>query len=178
MTFRLACRGALFAAIALAAPASADDPTFCRITLDGFFSDWEDMPVAHADPAADHGNQTIDLQSIWLANDDEWLYLRVETGGLISFQNSSLRIYIDTDNNPATGYTIGAIGSDLALLMPERRWVEQLPGQFEAAGTSASGRWITSRPNGRGTNPICGSTRSASVSPSPPPPWLRSGRRL
>lgn len=116
-------------------PPSALGQTLKRIVLDGLFEDWSTIPAAFTDPANDHGNSPIDLRRVWLANDDRFFYLRFETHRPLNLQHfdGALRIHFDTDRSPATGHPIGPIGSDFAILLPERRGAEQTSQAFEAA---------------------------------------------
>lgn len=132
----LRCGSTCVAVLALLFGPSAradGDPRHRQCIIDGFFDDWGGVSTAFVDATGDHGAGAIDLQSVWIANDDRFVYLRFQTGNLTSIQNSSLRIFFDTDDNPATGYAVGSMGSDLALLLPERTWVEQTDSQFSAA---------------------------------------------
>jgi endonuclease/exonuclease/phosphatase family metal-dependent hydrolase len=119
-----------------AAPATQSaESTLARMVIDGRFDDWARVPVAFVDPAGDQGGCSTDIRSVWLANDDNYLYLRFEFGELVNLQHvaSPLRIYFDTDRSAVTGQRIKSLGSDLAILLPERRAVEQSADAFEAA---------------------------------------------
>ncbi len=109
--------------------------TLKRIVLDGLFDEWAEVPVAFTDPADDHGNSPIDLRRVWLANDERFLYLKVEIGTPLNLQrfDGALRIHFDTDRSPTTGHAVGPIGSDFVILLPERRGAEQTAENFEAA---------------------------------------------
>jgi len=48
--------------------------TFKRITIDGSFADWAGVPVAATD---DEGDGAYDLRELYVANDDQYLYLMV-----------------------------------------------------------------------------------------------------
>jgi len=83
------------------------------IFLDGRFADWTG-PVEWTDPAGDGTPGGIDLTSIDLANDGENLFLRFDCGTEIGLQaTNNLVLYLDTDQNAATGTAISGIGAEL-----------------------------------------------------------------
>lgn len=95
------------------------------ITIDGNFGDWANVPVRIVDPA-DVGNTAgPDWRQIWLTNDAQNLYIRFTSDtpfnvdGSPQFDFSRMRVYIDADENPDTGFfsvtDIGALGSDLLV---------------------------------------------------------------
>ena len=49
--------------------------TFKRITVDGSFTDWAGVPVAATDDEGDASG--YDLRELYVANDDQFLYLMV-----------------------------------------------------------------------------------------------------
>ncbi|HSW45617.1 MAG TPA: endonuclease/exonuclease/phosphatase family protein [Phycisphaerae bacterium] len=106
-----------------------------RIIIDGCFDDWESVPVAFTDPAGDQGRSAVDVRAVRLTSDERYLYLQVELGSPINLQNAPtpLRIHLDADRSANTGQRIAGMGSDLAILLPERRIVEQIAEAFEAA---------------------------------------------
>jgi endonuclease/exonuclease/phosphatase family metal-dependent hydrolase len=96
--------------VLLSAHAAADR---APISIDGLFDDWAEVPVVGTDPAGD-ANPSLDLRSLRVADDDRFLFLRIETEQDIDLsEQNALRIYIDTDNNPATGLPAGDIGAEL-----------------------------------------------------------------
>src|SRR6185369_8363466 len=108
----------LTSVLALTAPASQ----FKHITVDGSFEDWAGVPPAYEDPAFqdDPRYQTdptpfegvTDLKTIYLAHDDQYLYVRLTLyapGDPFTAQNN---IFIDADNDVATGFAaFSLIGS-------------------------------------------------------------------
>ncbi len=114
-TLRAALRPAfilpLLIALALGQAASADQHP---IQMDGFYCDWEGIDPVYVDPSGDGGASGIDLGRLWIADDDDFLYMRFEVGTEIQLNaGHQLRIYIDTDENQTTGLQIGGIGADL-----------------------------------------------------------------
>ena len=57
-----------------------------KLTLDGRFREWRGIAPAATDPAGDGRDQGIDLRRLWLANDAEALYLRLNVGREILLQ--------------------------------------------------------------------------------------------
>jgi hypothetical protein len=112
----------LASAFALTAPASQ----FKHITVDGSFEDWAGVPPAYEDPAfADDPRYqadptpfagVTDLKTIYLAHDDQYLYVRLTLyapGDPFTAQNN---IFIDADNDVATGFAaFSLIGSEMLI---------------------------------------------------------------
>ena len=92
------------------ATANADQ---ALISIDGLFADWEDVPIAVTDATGDTSG-AIDFTSLSIADDDLFLFMRIEaTADFDISENNTLRIYLDTDANAATGFAIGGIGAEL-----------------------------------------------------------------
>ncbi len=106
----------LFAAVALADRAP--------IAIDGAFSDWSAVAPALADTAGDAGASGIDMTAVHLADDDEFLFIRVEfVSELDLAEFNALRLYLDTDNNNATGLAVSNIGAELEVRLGDRTGV-------------------------------------------------------
>ena len=91
-----------------------------EISIDGQFQDWTDIPVSWTDSTGDASGD-IDMTRVWIANDDRFLFLRVEaTEDFDLSENNNLRIYLDTDNDASTGLSIGGIGAELEWRAGER----------------------------------------------------------
>lgn len=85
-----------------------------EIFLDETFEDWTDEMVVFSDIAGDAQPNRIDLQRIWAANDQEYIYFRIELGREINLQDDNdLALYIDADNNFDTGRKINGVGAEL-----------------------------------------------------------------
>ncbi|MCB1182646.1 endonuclease/exonuclease/phosphatase family protein [bacterium] len=97
------------ALVLAAGPALA---SFTPIQLDGEFADWDGLAPLLTDASGDGG--TVDFARIWVTNDQDYLYIRFETGGEVQpDEQQDMLLYIDTDDNPATGTAINGIGADL-----------------------------------------------------------------
>jgi hypothetical protein len=91
-----------------------------EITIDGEFEDWEDVPIAAKDKDGDADNQ-VDFRFLWLADDDRFLFLRVEASEDFDLSDdNSIILYLDTDANAATGFPIGGIGAELEWRLGSR----------------------------------------------------------
>ena len=114
----LGCGTVLAAAFTLSTAAPASAGFYKNIdVLDDSFDDWNDVPVLTNDPSGD-GNP-IDLNTVQIANDEDYLYLRITYHTAVN-PNASPSVFLafDTDNNVATGFNIyglGAVGSDAAF---------------------------------------------------------------
>ncbi len=85
-----------------------------RIYLDGYFEDWDAVAVAWTDDSGDGGPSGVDFQRLWIADDEEYLYIRFETTGEIILQeDNQLILSIDIDQDPGTGYPLPGMGADL-----------------------------------------------------------------
>jgi endonuclease/exonuclease/phosphatase family metal-dependent hydrolase len=112
-------------------PATAAPSHPAAIVIDGEPSDWEALPVRHADPAGD--GDALDLGRLWMAHDSERLYLRLEVGATINLQESNtLTLHLDTDVDPATGTQARGIGAEASWTFGQRN------GQVYAAGRTES----------------------------------------
>ncbi len=91
------------------------------IAMDGQFEDWQNVPVLHEDPVGDAGDTGIDLAVIKAAHDANYLYLYFDTGAEISLGNNQfLTLYIDADDDPATGYEVRGLGAELQWVFGQR----------------------------------------------------------
>lgn len=85
-----------------------------RILIDEVYSDWNNVPELASDPIGDQGSSTIDFGKLWVSNDEDFLFFRIEVGPEINLQdNNDVRLYIDADNNSNTGLASGGIGAEL-----------------------------------------------------------------
>lgn len=85
-----------------------------RILMDGEFSDWDEVSYLYEDSVGDVTAGGVDFGGLKILNDETFLYLYIELNfeiNLQSFLNSTL--YLDTDNDSATGFAIEGIGAEL-----------------------------------------------------------------
>jgi len=107
-----------------ALPAAAD---LVPIQLDGFFEDWLAVSPLAADDPNDGG--TVDFANVWVANDQDYLYIRFETGGEVQpDEQQDIRLYMDTDMNAGTGTSFNGIGAELVWQLGNRTGTFYSPG--------------------------------------------------
>lgn len=91
-----------------------------QISIDDDFSDWTSDKITIQD-AGDVTGSLIDITSLSIDHDTERIYFKLELNQEISFQeNNRLKIYLDLDNNPNTGFPINGIGSELSFTFGSR----------------------------------------------------------
>jgi hypothetical protein len=113
MRIALSCTTLLLASLY----ATADQ---APIAIDGVFGDWANVDAASIDPTGDAGSGSIDFTSLSIADDNEFLFLRIEaTADFDLSENNALRVYLDTDDNASTGYAIGGLGAELQWRLGE-----------------------------------------------------------
>lgn len=95
--------------------------TALPITLDGLMGDWP-AGASHTDPAGDGGASGIDFGELDLANDGAYLFVRLQVGAEVTLQETPGHVlYLDTDDDPATGIAIAGMGADLIWDFGDRR---------------------------------------------------------
>jgi endonuclease/exonuclease/phosphatase family metal-dependent hydrolase len=91
------------------------------IVMDGSFEEWEYRSPIYTDPEGDHPGETIDFTTLYVDNDQDYLYLNIALNSETNLQNGSgLELYIDTDNDPSTGEAYNGIGADLVYDLGRR----------------------------------------------------------
>jgi hypothetical protein len=91
------------------------------ISIDGILDDWSDVPLAFEDAEGDDGPSGVDFGRLWVADDDRFLFLRLEVGPSLDLSESNnLRLYLDTDANADTGLPFSGIGAELVWRFGER----------------------------------------------------------
>jgi len=102
------------------------------IFLDGKTEDWNISVPTYVDIVGD-GNQ-FDFRYFSVTNDEEFLFIKLHlTPEMKLLENNLLSIYIDGDNNIATGVTANGIGAELKWDFGIRS------GQFYKGGTTNIG---------------------------------------
>ena len=88
--------------------------TYKKITIDGNFADWAGVPVAYTqDPDT---TLSIAYTNIWVANDEDYLYIRFAIATSDNPFTSIQNMFFDTDNNSGTGYNVRSyIGSEMLI---------------------------------------------------------------
>lgn len=88
------------------------------IVIDGLTNDWNEDCKSFND-ADDHND--LDIKTLKVTNDNEYLYLNISfSKEILLNNNNNLKLYLDTDNNSATGFNINGIGAELTWLFGQR----------------------------------------------------------
>lgn len=97
------------------------------VVPDGDFGEWRGRAAAK-DRRGDGAEGALDLRRLWLADDGEALFLRLEVGRETLLQNPAgatlgnrLRLYLDLDDSKATGRGIEDLGVELEVRFGERQ---------------------------------------------------------
>src|SRR5262249_51443020 len=110
------------------------------VVIDGALDDWTSIPTTPGDPGASAGADPV---SIGAAHDDRWLFLKAEFFGEIDIEEgSAAQLFIDTDDNPATGLSVGQIGAEVEFRFGQRSGFWHAGGQptpIEAPALSLRG---------------------------------------
>ena len=101
--------------LTLALAASATAGTFKRITINGSFADWAGVPLAYSD--ASETTAGADFREVYVANDEQYLYIRFTLYTNDSPFTSRNNIFIDADNDSVSGFhPLGlAFGSEMLI---------------------------------------------------------------
>ncbi len=99
------------------------------IMVDGITEEWGTAEVNTYDDETGDGN-AVDITSLSATNDERFLYISFTLSEeMLLNNNNSLKLYIDTDNDDATGNAINGIGSDFQWNFAERRGYSEIdPG--------------------------------------------------
>jgi hypothetical protein len=119
--------------------------TFKNITIDGSFADWAGVPLLDSDPV--DNSTTADYGDIYVANDDNYLYIRFTLHAPADPSGFQQNIFIDADNTPGTGYPANGLGSE--MLIQSGAGYQEKFGGFNEAGINGLG-WLAA-PTGVGT---------------------------
>jgi hypothetical protein len=88
--------------------------TFKHITIDGSFGDWAGVPLAYTQ--AQDVTNVVAYKDIYVANDDDYLYVRFTIYGSPTNVFTYLQnCFINADNNVATGYSAHGTGSEMLI---------------------------------------------------------------
>jgi exonuclease III len=91
-----------------------------RILLDGSFDDWSDKPDHFEDPSGD-GRFGFDFENLIMDNDEQFLFLSFDIGIEINLQDQNeVVLYLDTDDDPQTGYVYDGIGAEIIYFFGDR----------------------------------------------------------
>lgn len=122
------------------------ESVFKHITVDGSFTDWTDVPLAYsqAQPPGD----IVAFKDLYICNDQNYLYIRFSLYNSTNPFTSKQNIFIDADDNSATGYSAHGIGSE--MLIQSGTGYRETNGVFNAGAINGLS-WLAS-PTGSGTD--------------------------
>lgn len=99
------------------------------ILIDGIFSDWDNTTPLHIDTPGDDDNSNIDFGRLWVSNDQDFLFIRIEVRKELNLQsNNQITLYLDTDNDASTGLNINGIGAEISYNLGQRNGQARLDG--------------------------------------------------
>lgn len=109
------------------------------IQIDGAFDDWDgQVPALVTDPSGDGGSGR-DLKAVYLANDGQYLYVRIESYNADAYDGNE-HSFIDGDNNLSTGFDSPfgqSLGSD-TLIAGASVYGQKAPSTYNAGAGSPS----------------------------------------
>jgi len=138
---------------------------FKHITIDGAFNDWAGVAPAFQDPA--DSTTSVDYGDVYVANDDDYLYLRFTLNAPGNPFTSHENIFIDADNDLTTGFPFHGIGSE--MLVQSGTGYEERGGAFND-GFNISGLDWAAAPTASGTEFEVRISRKAAFSSDPSGP--------
>jgi hypothetical protein len=84
-----------------------------HINIDGSFDDWAGVPLAATKAQA--VGDVISFQNMYMANDEDYLYIRFSLYSAANPFTSKQNIFFDADTNAATGYSENGLGSEMLI---------------------------------------------------------------
>jgi hypothetical protein len=89
-------------------------PFRSSIVIDGSFDDWATVPLGFTDPQ--DPTESSDFKDVYIAHDADYIYMRVTLHTASDLAISYNNLFIDADNDPATGYhPVGGMGSEMLI---------------------------------------------------------------
>lgn len=129
--------------------------SFKNIAIDGSFGDWTGVPLAHSDPTNSNPS-VVDYKDIYVANDDNYLYIRFTLHAAANPFTFLQNIFLDADNNGLSGFGAGGyVGSE--VLIQEGAGYQEKNGGFNEGAINGLG-WASA---GAGTEYECRISRAA-----------------
>lgn len=120
--------------------------TFKNISVDGDFGDWAGVPLLDSDPL-DNPAGVVDYADIYVANDDNYLYIRYTLHAPKDPSGWQQNLFIDADNTGGTGYGANGLGSE--MLIQSGTGYQEKNGGFNEGNINGLG-WLAA-PAGVGT---------------------------
>ncbi len=103
-----------FASLLLVSLAAGRLPAAHPIMLEGRFEDWAQVESLYEDAAGDAVPGGVDFLEFFVTNDGFHLFMSFEVADeMLNQEDNSMALYLDGDDDVATGLEIGGIGADL-----------------------------------------------------------------
>ncbi|RLD98596.1 MAG: hypothetical protein DRI92_03655 [Aquificota bacterium] len=93
-------------------------PVFRTINVDGAVNDWSEIEPAYIDTVGDSNGSDFDFAAAYIANDNEYLYIRVSFAEPAPYGDAGwlVNVVFNTDLDPSTGYSFaGLTGSEFFI---------------------------------------------------------------
>ncbi|MCW1921900.1 fibronectin type III domain-containing protein [Luteolibacter arcticus] len=120
--------------VVIAATPQPNPSGYREVTIDGAFTDWDGAPVLDADPAE---ATPVDFANVQVANDANYLYVRFTLhAGASPFSDFNTHLFLDTDNNPATGLPVSGAGIGSEVMVETGTAYDQRGGGFNEGGVN------------------------------------------
>jgi hypothetical protein len=123
--------------LALCLAASASAGTFKRITIDGSFADWAGVPLSYSDPSETTAG--ADFRDVYVANDEQYLYIRFTLYTNGTPFTSRNNIFIDADNNSGSGFHPLGIAFGSEMLIQSGTGYQEKSGGFNEGAITGLG---------------------------------------
>lgn len=137
---------------------SAIAGTYKTISIDGSFGDWTGVPLVISNPTNSVSTNVVNYKDIYVANDDNYLYIRFTLHKSDNPFTFLQNIFLDADNNGLSGFGAGGyVGSE--VLIQEGAGYQEKNGGFNEGGINGLG-WLAA-PVGAGTEFECRISRGA-----------------
>ena len=92
-----------------------------QIAVDGIFTDWDDITTKVEENDNFPG---LDILSLSVSNDDENLYLKIETDEFFDLQDEGfITVFIDADNNTNTGFEANGVGAEITYYFGQQEFL-------------------------------------------------------
>jgi len=102
------------------------------IVIDGRFDEWPETSLVLVDPYGDVPSGALDIGRVWMADDPDHLYVRFEASSDFDLADGAgLRLLVDTDNQPSTGFLYEGFGAELLFDF------DDLEGRFFSFATTS-----------------------------------------
>lgn len=121
--------------------------TLATITVDGTGSDWPSGAQVWTDASGDNNGATSDISAVWLANDVNYIYLRIDTHNSHNYVGAFNNTYFDANLSAASGFTPHSLLFGSEMLLQNGGIYSQKNGGFnEGNVTSTSSKTVSYAP--------------------------------